>query len=109
MKRLCTAVFSLLLAACSTSPSSDFVREKTKQQINEFYTQTEVQAYTPVFYSDLDTAQYVTETDGTITKLSGYVIHNYKAKATDGSFRNYTDTFDIDVFKEQVVVIPRGY
>ena len=80
-----------------------------KTQIGAFYQATEAEDYTPVSYSDIDTAVFIADTDGTILKLSGNVVHKFKARAQNGSLRDYIDTFDIDVYKNKVVAIPRGY
>ncbi|MBF9252488.1 hypothetical protein I2I11_04210 [Pontibacter sp. 172403-2] len=109
MKQLLFVTLSCLCACSSGSNTLPDVMENVKTQIGAFYQATQVEDYSPVSYSDIDTAFFIADTDGTILKLSGSVIHKFKARAQNGSIRAYTDTFDIDVYKNEVVAIPRGY
>ena len=80
-----------------------------KEKITEFYKVSEVKNYKPLSYSDLYAIQNIKNTDGSIIRLTGKMTHEFSGKAKNGSIQQYTDTFDITIFENEVIAIPRGY
>ena len=92
--------------SCNTDRDVDSM---IKEKITEFYTVSEAKNYTPISYSDLDTIQNIENLDGSIIRLTAIMTHEFSAKANNGNTLQYSDTFDVTIFKDEVIAIPRGY
>jgi hypothetical protein len=82
---------------------------KTLKKITEFYSVSEVKEYTPISCSDLDTIQNLKNPDESLVRLTGLMKLKFSARANNVSIREYTDTFDITIFDNDVIVTARGY
>lgn len=99
-------LFLMILFSCNSENDYD---SKIKSKIFEFYKIAEVKDYKPISFSDLDTIQNIRSSDGSIIRVTGKMTHEYSGRARNGSTNKYIDTFDITIFKDDVIVIPRGY
>ena len=98
----------LLLIMCSCSKSRN-VDQEIKDRIAAFYKSADVKDYSPISYGSMDTIQNLKDINGNIMKLTGKLEHTFTAKSQMGIQEQYTDTFDITVFKDAVIALPRGY
>lgn len=91
---------TILIISCD---SKNDVNKKIKEKISAFYKYTEVKQYTPISYSKLDTIS----TSEFETKV--VLKHIFEAEAKDGTLIGFSDVFDITIFKDDVIAVPRGY
>lgn len=79
------------------------------EKITEFYIIAEAKNYRPISYSELDTTDSFIKRNGDIVRITGTLIHVYKANTRNGLLHQFTDTFDITIFDDEVFALPRGY
>jgi len=96
----------MILFSCNSEKDYD---SKIKSKISKFYKIAKVKDYKPLKYSDFDTIQNIRDLDGSIIRITGKMTHEFSGRAKNGSINKYIDTFDITIFKDDVIVIPRGY
>lgn len=107
MKNLLLLIlFVFTLTCCNTERKID---REIEGKITEFYKTVSAKDYDPVSYSKLDTIQFIPSLDGSISRLMGTVAHEYWARSKNGQVMFQTDTFDVTIFKDEVIAIPRGY
>jgi hypothetical protein len=105
-----TSILFLLLIIISLSCNSKRdIDKEIKKQIAEFYFTSEVKDYKPESYSKLDTIQNIVDPKGNIIRLTAILTHRFYARSNNGDLNQYTDTFDIVIFKKDVIAIPRNY
>jgi len=107
MKRL--IIFLLLIIVLLSCNSKRNIDKEIKKQITEFYTKSEVKDYKPISYSKLDTVQNIDDPKGNLGRVTATLKHVFYARSNNGEINEFTNTFDIIIFKKDVVVIPRDY
>lgn len=94
------------IASCSSEMNYD---QMIRDQITNFYSDRDVRGYKPISYSEFDTLQTIDPTDGSAKKIIGIVAHVYQGLNDNGDTTRFEDTFDVTIYKDVVVAIPRGY
>ena len=94
---------TLLIFFATSCDTKRNVDKEIKEAISEFYEVGEVKDYEPIFYSDFDT---ILSTEG-MTK--GIILHRFKGRSNNGSLNEFTHTFDVTIWSEGVIAIPRGF
>lgn len=84
-------------------------RNSIQNKIIEFYNIAEVENYKPISFGKLDTVRSVLNIDGSLVRITGTIIHQLTLKDITGATIACIDTFDVTIFKNDVIVIPRGY
>lgn len=96
---LITFCIVTLISSCSEVSEADI-----NDHISGFYEKLEVENYEPISFSKLDTTLYPTYTDMT----KGTIIHEYYAKANNGSIKKYKTKFEVTISNGEVVALPEG-
>ncbi|MGB0867983.1 MAG: hypothetical protein ACPGSD_00175 [Flavobacteriales bacterium] len=98
MKIISILSFLLLIVSCDTKRDVD---KEIRDKITEFYDYSEVKDYQPLFYSAFDT---ITSSE---IKTTGIVEHLLKARNRNGEINEFRHIFNVTIFKDIVVVIPK--
>lgn len=102
-------IISLITIGLFSCNSKRDIDADIKQKMADFYNGSQVKDYKPISYSTLDTIQNIKNLDGSIIRLTGTIIHDFSARSNNGSSLQYTDTFEVTIFEDEVIVIPQGY
>lgn len=94
------------LVSCGTRLN---VEEEIEEQITEYYKMQEVKGYVPISYGTFDTLQITNKDKQKSMSIKGIVTHGYKGVDNNGDTLKFKDTFDVTIFKDVVVVVPRGF
>ncbi|PZX57022.1 hypothetical protein LV84_02153 [Algoriphagus ratkowskyi] len=98
-------IFFIFLISCNSSPDYE---QEIKNKIAEFYSIAEAKEYSPISFSELDTIQNLVDPgNGELIRLTGVIVHEFSAKANNGSIQNYKETFDVTIFKDAIIVLPK--
>lgn len=101
-------LFLILVLNISCNSKIDIDKE-IKKQITDFYITALTKDYEPISYSQLDTIESIITPEGSIIRITATLTHKFKARSNDGNQMEYSDVFDITIFKKDVIVIPREY
>ena len=80
-----------------------------KDQIKRYYSNSDLQNYEPLTFTDFDTIQRIEATKGKPKEYLGIVVHRYLALDENGDTAKYEETFNVILYPDAAVAIPRGY
>lgn len=80
-----------------------------QEQITNFYTTVDVEDYKPLSFSEFDTIHIIKDSLGSSREIVGIVLHGYQGIGENGDTTKFEDTFDVTIYQDAVVAIPRGY
>jgi hypothetical protein len=79
------------------------INQEIKDKITDFYITSEAKNYEAISYSDFDTIK------SNEFKTTGTVKHVFQARSNNGKLIGYSEIFDVTVFDDTVIVLPRSF
>lgn len=101
-----TITLCLIFVSCKENIARD-VNKEINDQISLYYTSAMVEDYSPIKSSELDTIQHLKNPDGTLIRLQGEVLHEFKAKSNLNGIMNYNQIFEVTIYKDELIAIPK--
>lgn len=93
-----------LFISCTFDPKS--APHLVQSQIVVHYNSLQLDSYQPLSFSDIDTIAILRNQSGSISVIIGEVTHRYLALKGD-SLQEQSQVFDVQVYEDDVVVIPK--